>query len=160
MSDVVSIERLDRRDFVIGAGAAGALVTLLSGAAFAQDKPAEPAWQGALQKILGGAKPTDARVNLDIAEIAENGNTVPFTTTIESPMTDADHVKALHVISTGNPQPTLATYRFSPAAGKAYVQGRIRLLQTQDVIAVAELSTGQFLMTRRNVKVTIGGCGG
>ena len=93
-------------------------------------------------------------------EIAENGNTVPFTISVDSPMTETDNVKAIHVLATANPQPGVATFRFSPLSGKATVASRMRLARTQDVIAIAELSDGRFLMSKRNVKVTIGGCGG
>ena len=75
-------------------------------------------------------------------------------------MTEKDHVKAIHVIATANPQPGVATFRFTPLSGKAAVASRMRLASTQDVIGIAELSDGRFLMAKRPVKVTIGGCGG
>jgi sulfur-oxidizing protein SoxY len=75
-------------------------------------------------------------------------------------MTEADYVKRIHVLATGNPQPAVATFHFFPASGKAAVSSRMRLATTQDVVAVAEISDGKFAMVRRNVKVTIGGCGG
>ena len=105
------------------------------------------------------AEPSD-KIRLDAPEIAENGNTVPFTIAVESPMTEADYVRAMHLISTGNPQPGVATFKFTPDSGKASVSSRMRLGQTQDVIVLAEMSDGRFLMAKRNVKVTIGGCGG
>jgi sulfur-oxidizing protein SoxY len=93
-------------------------------------------------------------------EIAENGNTVPFTVAVESPMSDKDYVKTVHVLANGNPQANIAAFNFTPLSGKATLQSRMRLAKTQDVYAVAELSDGKFLMTKRTVKVTIGGCGG
>jgi sulfur-oxidizing protein SoxY len=75
-------------------------------------------------------------------------------------MTEKDFVKAIHVIATANPQPGVATFRFSPLSGKAAVTSRMRLARTQDIIAIAELPDGRFLSGKRNVKVTIGGCGG
>jgi sulfur-oxidizing protein SoxY len=149
---------LDRRTFVLGASAAAVLAPFLTLDALAQG--ARPAWEEALKRIVGEAQPTDGRVNFELPEIAENGNTVPFTISVDSPMTEQDHVKALHVISTGNPQPSVATFRFTLQSGKASVASRMRLAQTQDVIGLAELADGRFLMTRRPVKVTIGGCGG
>lgn len=149
---------LDRRTFVLGASAATALAPFLATDVLAQG--ARPAWEEALKRIVGEAQPTDGRVNFELPEIAENGNTVPFTISVDSPMTEQDHVKALHVISTGNPQPNVATFRFTLQSGKASVASRMRLAQTQDVIGLAELGDGKFLMTRRPVKVTIGGCGG
>jgi sulfur-oxidizing protein SoxY len=75
-------------------------------------------------------------------------------------MTEKDHVRAIHVISTGNPQPSVASFRFTPMSGRATVASRMRLARTQDVIGLAELGDGRFVMTRRPVRVTIGGCGG
>jgi sulfur-oxidizing protein SoxY len=149
---------INRRQFAGGALALGA-VAGTAGAGYAQDTP-PPAWQQAVDKILGGAKPGSGKVNMELPEIAENGNTVPFTLSVDSPMTDNDYVKAIHIISTGNPQPGVATFRFTPVSGKAAVSGRMRLGRTQDIVSVAELSNGQFLVSKRNVKVTIGGCGG
>jgi sulfur-oxidizing protein SoxY len=150
----------DRRVFLLGAAGTAALSGWLaaSGSAVAQDKALT--WEETIKKIVGDAKPTEGKLNVDMPEIAENGNTVPFTIKVESPMSDADHVKALHVISSGNPQPGVATFRFTPASGSAMVSSRMRLAKTQDIIAVAELSNGSFLMGKRTVKVTIGGCGG
>jgi sulfur-oxidizing protein SoxY len=151
---------IDRRQFALGAAALTLGIT--AGPAAAQDaaQPAPPAWQQAVDKIMGGAKPVQGKLLLDIPEIAENGNTVPFTVAIESPMTEKDYVKAIHIISTGNPQPGIATFRFTSDSGKASVSSRMRLGRTQDIVMLAELSDGRFLMTKRNVKVTIGGCGG
>jgi len=153
------IETLDRRTFLCGAG--GAIVAGLGmyDAALAQDKP--PAgWEEAVKKIVGNAKPIEGKVKLDLPEIAENGNTVPFTVAVESPMTEQLHVKSIHIISTGNPQPGVAAFHFTPQSGKAMVSGRLRLARTQEIVSVAELSDGSFHIGRRIVKVTIGGCGG
>ena len=75
-------------------------------------------------------------------------------------MTEKEYVKAIHVISTGNPQPGVATFHYTPQSGKAAVSSRMRLARSQEVIAVAELNDGKFVIARRPVKVTIGGCGG
>jgi len=150
---------LDRRTFVLGAAAVVAIAPVLGGEASAQSAP--PAWQEALKRIVGDAQPaTDGRLTFDLPEIAENGNMVPFTIGVDSPMTEKEHVKAIHVIATANPQPNVATFRFTLLSGKASASSRLRLAQTQDVIGLAELNDGRFLMIRRPVKVTIGGCGG
>jgi len=135
-----------------------AATALPLGSVLAQDQV--QAWELAVRKILGDAKPIDGKMSLELPEIAANGNTVPFTISVDSPMTDKDHVKAIHIVATANPQPGVATFRLSPISGKAAVASRMRLQRTQDVITIAELSDGRFLMTRRAVKVTIGGCGG
>jgi sulfur-oxidizing protein SoxY len=75
-------------------------------------------------------------------------------------MFETDNVRTMHIIATANPQPGVATFHFSPLSGKATVAGRMRLARTQDVLVIAELGDGRFLMSKRNVKVTIGGCGG
>lgn len=153
-----------RRDVLIGAAAAASLLALFSAAgatgATAQDKPLSADLEAALKKIMGDAKPADGRISLDIPEIAENGNTVPFVLSVESPMTETDFVKALHIMAAGNPQPGVASFTFTPASGRAFAASRMRLARTQEVIAVAEMSDGRFLLGRRTVKVTIGGCGG
>lgn len=151
----------DRRELLLGATATVALLGFLGrlDGAWAQAKAPE-AWEEALAKIVGDAKPVEGKLALELPEIAENGNTVPFTVAVDSPMTEKDYVKTIHVISTGNPQPGVATFTFTPLSGKASVGSRLRLAKTQDVIGVAETSDGKFLLAKRTVKVTIGGCGG
>jgi sulfur-oxidizing protein SoxY len=153
----VRSSKLNRREFALGA-TAGAVVAGIPLALVAQDAP--QAWEQAVKKVLGDAKPLEGKLALDLPEIAENGNTVPFTISVDSPMSEADHVKVIYVLATANPQPGVVTFRFSPLSGKATVASRMRLARTQDVIGIAELSDGRFLMSKRNVKVTIGGCGG
>ncbi len=155
---------INRRALLQGVGAAGvAAFTLSNTAALAQSAPppaAPEVWEAAVKKIIGDAKPLEGKITLDVPEIAENGNTVPFSVVVDSPMTEKDYVKSVHVFSTANPQPMVGTFHFTPASGKAAVSSRMRLAQTQDVVSVAEFSDGQFAMIKRNVKVTIGGCGG
>lgn len=150
-------DKPSRRDFGLGVAAA-TVAFALPAVASAQDQ-AQP-WELAVRKILGEAKPSEGKFTIELPEIAENGNTVPFTVSAESPMTEKDHVKAIHIIATANPQPGVATFRLTPLSGKAAVSSRLRLARTQDVVGIAELSDGRFLMARRAVKVTIGGCGG
>ena len=158
MKQRTEIHVVDRRDFVLGASSAAALLAFLGvGTAHAQ---AELTWQEAIKKAIGDAKPAEGKVSITLPEIAENGNTVPFTVAIDSPMNENDYAKTVHIFATGNPRPNVATYNFTPMSGKGEVASRMRLGKTQDVIAIAELSDGKFYMTRRSVKVTIGGCGG
>ena len=158
MAEKIHIEILNRRDFVLGASAVAALVTMTT--LGSGDALAKSSWQDEMTKLIGDAKPADGKVSLQLPEIAENGNTVPFTVTADSPMTAADHVKALHVFATGNPRAHVVSLYFTPDSGKATVTSRMRLGKTQDVVAVAEMSDGKFYMGKRQVKVTIGGCGG
>ncbi len=160
MTQRLKLEVVDRREFVVGATAAAMLAAFLgrAGTANAQDKP--PTFDELMKKIVGDKKPEEVKVNIELPEIAENGNTVPYSVSVESAMTDGDYVKALHVLSSGNPAPTIATFYFSPLAGEAKVSSRMRLAKTQDIYAIAELSNGSMLIGKRTVKVTIGGCGG
>lgn len=113
-----------------------------------------------LKKLFGGKPIAEGKVKLDVPQIAENGLVVPLNVEVESPMTEADYVKSVHVFADGNPAPHLITYRFTPAGGRASASNRIRLAKTQNIIAVAEMSDGSLHMAKAEVKVTIGGCGG
>ena len=90
--------------------------------------------------------------------LSENGNTVPLTVSVESPMTAADHVKAIHVFTELNPQPDVVSFRLGPRAGRARVATRIRLATTQTVVAVSELSDGSFWSDTVAVVVTLAAC--
>jgi sulfur-oxidizing protein SoxY len=114
----------------------------------------------AIKKFTGGKTPMQGKVKLDLPEIAENGNTVPMTVTVESPMTEQSHVTEVLVVANENPRSGVVTFHFSPASGVAEANTRIRLASTQDVIAVARISDGSFYMASKQIKVTIGGCGG
>lgn len=111
-------------------------------------------------KFTGGKTASEGRVKLDLPEIAENGNTVPMTVTIESPMTEQSYVTDVLIVADGNPRAGVATFHFSPASGVAEANTRIRLAATQNITAVAKMNDGSFFMTTKQVKVTIGGCGG
>jgi sulfur-oxidizing protein SoxY len=150
---------VDRRVFLIGAGAAAALGPLLAGPSAAQN--GAPGWEDAIKAIAGDARPvSDSRFTFDLPDIAENGNMVPFIIGVASPMTEKDHVRAIHIVATANPLPSVATFRFTALSGRASVASRLRLARSQDVIGLAELGDSRFLMVRRAVKVAIGGCGG
>ena len=113
-----------------------------------------------MAKLYSGKKMESGKVKLDVPQIAENGLVVPVSVDVESPMTDADFVKAVHIWADGNPQPGIASFYFSPSCGKASAATRMRLAQTQNIVCVAEMSTGALFMAKAEVKVTIGGCGG
>src|SRR6187200_3709374 len=114
----------------------------------------------AIKKFTGGKTPVQGKIKLDLPEIAENGNTVPMTVTVESPMTEQSHVTDVLIVANENPRSGVVTFHFSPASGVAEANTRIRLAATQDVIAVAKMNDGSFFMASKQVKVTIGGCGG
>ena len=138
---------------------AGAMTVAVFGA------PSSPALakndaEEAIKKFTGGKTPVQGKVKLDLPEIAENGNTVPMTVTVESPMTEQSHVTEVLIVADENPRSGVVTFHFSPASGVAEANTRIRLAATQDVIAVAKMNDGSVFMTSKQVKVTIGGCGG
>ena len=112
--------------------------------------------------LAGHAKgtPKDGRVTVKAPEIAENGNAVPLTVTVDSEMSEKSYVKALYIAADGNPNPGVAVYEFTPLSGRAEVALRVRLQQTQKLVAVAEMNDGTLYTASREVKVTIGGCGG
>lgn len=113
-----------------------------------------------IDKLYGGKPMTAGKLKLDMPEIAENGLVVPIGIEVESPMTEDDYIKTVRVFAEGNPFPLVLAYHFTPACGRASASLRMRLAQTQQVVAVAETSTGQLYTAKAEVKVTIGGCGG
>jgi sulfur-oxidizing protein SoxY len=140
-----------RRTFLAGAAA----ITLLPlGAADATPE----ALQAAIKEIVGTGKLNEGRVVIDLPPLVENGNTVPLTISVESPMTDADHVKAIHVLNEKNPQPHVFSAWLGPRAGKAAVSTRIKLADTQKIVAIAETSDGAFWSASADVIVTIAAC--
>ncbi|MZQ90828.1 thiosulfate oxidation carrier protein SoxY [Frigidibacter albus] len=115
--------------------------------------PARAAVEDAVAAFTGGAAPGTGGITLTAPEIAENGNTVPVAV-------DAPGAVSIIVLAAGNPEPEVATFTFGPAAGSQMASTRIRLAQTQDVIAIAKMPDGSFVQAQSTVKVTIGGCGG
>ena len=148
---------LNRRR-ILGAGA-GALATAAFGASVS---PAIAANDSAdlIKKFTGGKAPSEGKVKLDLPEIAENGNTVPMTVSVESPMTEQSYVTDVLIVGDGNPNGGMATFHFTPASGVAEANTRIRLAATQSITAVARMNDGSFYTASKQVKVTIGGCGG
>jgi sulfur-oxidizing protein SoxY len=140
-----------RRTFLAGA----ALVTVLP---LAPARATPEAMAAAIKEVVGGAVIREGRVKLDLPPLVENGNVVPITVSVESPMTEADHVKAIHVFNEKNPQPHVFDARLGPRNGKAVVATRIKLGDSQKIIAIAETSTGQFWSASADVIVTLAAC--
>lgn len=165
---------LDRRALLAGAGAlcAAAAAARAEGtepaglAGGAAGPPADPPPAGptrqfeeAYARIVGSGTPVEGRMTLELPEDAENGNIVPYRISVESPMTAEDHIARVHLLSTQNPQASVATFHFTPLSGRAAVSGRMRLAKTQEVVAVALTSANTLLVARQTVEVGIGGCG-
>jgi sulfur-oxidizing protein SoxY len=111
-----------------------------------------------LMKITGGVKPERQGVEVVIPQIAENGNSVPLIVRVESPMTEADHVKAIHIFAERNPRPLVASFHLGPHSGRAEITTRVRLAGTQTVTVLAELCGKRFLMGPAYVLVTAAAC--
>jgi sulfur-oxidizing protein SoxY len=116
-------------------------------------------YKAAFEKIVGNGTPIEGTMTIEMPEDAENGNIVPYKINVESPMTGADHIARVHLLSTQNPQALVATFHFTPLSGVATVGGRMRLAKTQEVVAVALTSANTLLIARTTVQVGIGGCG-
>ncbi|WP_026379255.1 thiosulfate oxidation carrier protein SoxY [Afifella pfennigii] len=149
---------LTRREALRLSAGAAILAFAASRAGPALAGPAET--EKAMAEFTGGASPATGRITLTAPEIAENGNTVPVSVFVESPMTDEDHVTEVTILAEGNPNPGVATFHFTPMSGDATATTRMRLAKTQNVIAIAKMSDGSVFMDKKEVKVTIGGCGG
>ena len=159
MEKTVRMSPVSRREFgrSLGLGLlAGASACLFPGLASADARLLDEA----IKKVVGNKSLKPGKIKLDLPQIAENGNTVPVTVSVDSPMTSNNHVKAVHLFADKNPRPEVATLHFSPSSGKASASTRMRMIKTQNVVAVAELSDGTVHMSKAEVKVTIGGCGG
>ena len=114
----------------------------------------------AITDFTGGVAPGEGKITLTAPEIAENGNTVPVSVSVESAMEGDDLVEAVILFADGNPNPAVATFHFTEMSGAALATTRMRLAKTQNVVAVAKMKDGSFYMDKKQVKVTIGGCGG
>ena len=113
---------------------------------------------GAMREVVGSAVVRAGKVKLDVPPLVENGNTVPITISVDSPMTEADHVRSIHVFNEKNPQPNVGNYYLGPRAGRAQVSTRIRLADSQKITAIAQLSDGSFWQTSVDVVVTLAAC--
>jgi len=140
-----------RRAFLAGA----AIVSVLP---LASARATPEAMAAAIKEVVGGATIREGRVKLDLPPLVENGNVVPLTVSVESPMTSADHVKAVHVFNEKNPQPHVFSARLGPYNGKAVIATRIKLADSQKIVAIAETSSGAFWSASADVIVTLAAC--
>ena len=147
-----------RRRFLIDtaalAGAAGIWLPLATGPASAT--PAS--MRAAIRRVVGETPVTKGRLKIDLPPLIENGNAVSLTVAVESPMTVEDHVKAIHVFTEKNPQPNVISVQLGPRAGRATFSSRIRLADSQKVIAIAQMSDGSFWSDEIEVIVTLAAC--
>jgi sulfur-oxidizing protein SoxY len=114
--------------------------------------------QDAVRAVIGEAPVQKGKVKLDLPPLVENGNSVPCTVTVQSPMTAADYVKAIHIFNEKNPQPNVISVKLGPRAGQAKFSTRIRLADTQNITAIAEMSDGTCWSDDIDVIVTLAAC--
>ena len=137
---------------------------LLTAAVFGLTSLAAPAaatsaaMEEAIRALVGEAAISRGKVKLELPPIVENGNTVPLIVSVESPMTETDHVASIHIFNEKNPQPYVAAFHLGPRAGKAAVSARIRLADSQRVTAIARLGDGSFWSDSADVIVTLAAC--
>ena len=147
-----------RRDVLIDAarlaGGAGLLLTV----AAVPVRATPESMLAAMKKVVGDAQVRKGKVKLELPPLIENGNSVSMTVAVESPMTSEDYVKAIHVFNEKNPQPNVISVHLNPRAGRANIATRIRLADSQKVIAVAEMSDGSFWSDELEVIVTLAAC--
>ncbi len=147
---------LTRRAALAGAATTGASLLVLRSVEPASATP--EAMRAVIRTLVGDAQLRKGRVHLDLPPLVENGNTVPMTVTVDSPMTARDHVTAIHVFNERNPQPYVASVHMNHRAGKAAFSTRIKLGDTQQVVAIARMSDGSFWSGEQEVIVTIAAC--
>jgi sulfur-oxidizing protein SoxY len=112
----------------------------------------------AMRDVTGSAVVRTGKVKLDVPPLVENGNTVPMTVSVTSPMTVEDHVKSIHVFVEKNPQPNVGNFVLGLRAGRAQVSTRIRLADSQKIVAIAKMSDGSFWSATVDVVVTLAAC--
>jgi sulfur-oxidizing protein SoxY len=112
----------------------------------------------AIRNVVGTATVQTGKVKIDVPPLVENGNTVPLTVTVTSPMTENDYVKSIHVFNEKNPQPNVGNFYLGPRSGRAQISTRIRLADTQKIVAIARLSDGSFWSVSADVVVTLAAC--
>jgi sulfur-oxidizing protein SoxY len=152
-----SDDRSTRRHFLKTAGSAALAGAMMRVTLRAAD--ATPAMlNAAIRNVVGEAPLRTGRVKLDIPPLVENGNTVPMTVSVTSPMTADDYVRSIHVFNEKNPQPYVGNFYLGPAAGRAQVSTRIRLADSQKVVAIAQMSDGSFWSASIDVVVTLAAC--
>jgi sulfur-oxidizing protein SoxY len=118
----------------------------------------QAAMQEAVRAVTGGAPVRPGKVKLELPPLIDNGNAVPLSVSVDSPMTEKDHVRAIHVFTERNPQPYLISAWLGPRAGRAQVATRARIADTQTVTAIAQLSDGSFWSDSVEVVVTLSAC--
>lgn len=133
-------------------------IVLALGAATTGARATADAMQDTIRKVTGGAAVAKGKVKLDVPPLIENGNSVVLSVSVDSPMTAADHVKAIHLFAPENPLPAMLSAYLGPRAGRARFTTRVRVAGSQTLVAIAQLSDGSFWSDSREVVVTLAAC--
>ncbi|MDJ0685756.1 MAG: thiosulfate oxidation carrier protein SoxY [Alphaproteobacteria bacterium] len=148
--------KVTKREFLIVAtGAAAAALVGTPNVALSAERV-----QARIDEFLGGQTAQEGGLTLEMPEIAENGNTVPLSVSVDGEASENRYVESLLVLADGNPEPGVATFHFTPMSGEQRAATRMRLAKTQNVVALAKMNDGAVMKAETLVKVTIGGCGG
>ena len=162
MKHTHALRRISRRRALgLMGGLMGGLVGGAAGMPFAAARADAPAVAERIRAVTGGIPAAKTGlVTLELPEIAENGHAVKIGFAVDSPMTDDDHIRAVHIFADGNPRPDVAGFNFTPACGECRATTRMRLARSQNVVVIAEKGDGTFHMAEAAVTVTVGGCVG
>jgi sulfur-oxidizing protein SoxY len=147
-----------RRRFLGLAGSAAAIGALPMSVSLRPVEATPEMLATAIRTVTGGAPVQTGKVKLDIPPLVENGNSVPMTVSVASPMTSGDYVKSIHVFNEKNPQPNMGNFYLGQHAGRAQVSTRVRLADSQKITAIAKLSDGSFWSATADVVVTLAAC--
>jgi len=151
---VSSADERTRRRQVLRALAAGACLLVVRPAAATPESLA-----AALRETFGDRPITPGRVKLELPRLAENGNVVPVTVTVDSPMTKQDYCERIYIFSELNPLPRVLEVQLGPYNGRARISSRIRVGTTQKMSAVAAMSDGSIWSATVDIEVNVSGCG-
>lgn len=148
----------NRRRFLLRASCYAAGAILISLLTIRPCRATPETMRAAIRETIGPETPRSGRVKLDVPPLVENGNAVPLSVSVDSPMTAEDHVTEIHLFNEKNPQPNVASFHLGPRSGKAVVATRIKLADSQQVIAIAKMSDGSLWSDSAQVIVTIAAC--
>lgn len=154
MTGLFDLAHISRRHFLYLTGGAAVLPIITLRPA----RATSAMLASAIRNVVGQATVHQGKVKLDMPPLVENGNTVPMTVSVDSPMTPEAYVKSIHVFNEKNPQPNIGNFYLNSHAGRAQVATRIRLADSQKVVAIARLSDDTFWQGSIDVIVTLAAC--
>jgi sulfur-oxidizing protein SoxY len=155
---MIADDQTTRRDVLIGAAGLAAGLGVVSVLPVTEARATPAAMQAAIKKVVGSAPLRKGKVTLTLPPIVENGNSVSLDVAVDSPMSPANYVKAIHVFNEKNPQPNVISAHLGPRSGQAKISTRMRLADSQRIMAIAEMSDGTFWSDEVEVIVTIAAC--